>query len=52
MDFIFPVNQKMKIKGSKDTRKYLDFVREMANLGNVKLTMVHILVGKLKKNPD
>ena len=45
MDFSVQVDHRVKIKESKKIDKYLDLVRELRKLKNIKVTVILIIVG-------
>ena len=47
MNFEAPVDHKVKFKESKKGDKYYDFVRELRNLRNMKVTVIPIVIGAL-----
>ena len=49
VDFAVPADNRGKMKESKKINKYLDLARELKKLGNMKVTMIPIVVGMLGK---
>ena len=45
MDLTVPVHHRVEIKERKKVVKYLDLVRELKNLWNVKVTLIPIVIG-------
>ena len=49
MDFAVPANQRVKLKECEKKGKYLDLVRELKKLWNMKVTIIPIVIGALGK---
>ena len=47
MDFAAPADHRLKLKESKKKDKYLDLVRELKKLWNMKVIVVPIVIGAL-----
>ena len=47
MDFVVPMDHRVKMKESKKIDKYLDLVRELRKLYNVSVTVIPIVAGAL-----
>ena len=51
MDFIIPVDHRIKIRESKKIDKYSYFARELKKLWNIRVTVIPIVVGALRMVP-
>ena len=51
MDFAVPADHSVKIKESEKTDKYLNLVRALKKLGNIKVTVILIVVGAFETVP-
>ena len=47
MDFTIPADHWLKVKESQKKNKYLDLARELIKLGNMKVTIIPIVIGAL-----
>ena len=47
MDFAVPVDHRVKLKECKKKDKYLDLLRELKKLWNMKITIIPIVIGAL-----
>ena len=47
MDFAVPADHRKNLKESENKDKYLDLARELKKLGNMKVTIVPIVIGAL-----
>ena len=47
MDFAVPADHRVKLKGSEKRDKYLDLARKLKKLGNMKVTVIPIVIGAL-----
>ena len=47
VDFAFPTDHKVKLKENKKRNKYLDFVRELKKLRNMKVMVIPIVIDVL-----
>ena len=45
MKFAVPVDHRIKLKESENKGKYLDIVRELKKLWNMKVTIIPIVIG-------
>ena len=51
MDFAAPADHKIKIKENEKRDKYLDFVRELKKLWNIKVMVIPLVIGVLRMIP-
>ena len=51
MDFVVPVDHRVKTKESKTTDKYLNLARDLKKLLNINMTIISIVVGALGTVP-
>ena len=47
VDFAVPADHRVKLKESEKTDMYLNLARELKNYGNLKVTMIPIVIGAL-----
>ena len=47
MNFAVPADHRIKFKESEKKNKYLDFIRELKKLWNMKVTFIPIIIGAL-----
>ena len=47
VDYVIPVNNRLRIKDSEKIYKYLDLARELKKLWNMKRTVIPVVVGAL-----
>ena len=47
MDFVVPVDHRVKLKESEKKDKYLDLARELKKLWNMKVVFIPIVIGAL-----
>ena len=45
MDFAVPADHRIKLKESEKNDKYIDFVKELKKLWNMKVTIIPIVIG-------
>ena len=48
VDFAFPADHRIKLKGCEKKDKYLDLARELKKLWNMKVTIVPIVIGTFR----
>ena len=47
MDFAIPADNRVKLKESENSDKYLELIRELKKLWNMKVTIIPIVIGTL-----
>ena len=52
MNFVIPVDHRLKIKESKKIDKYLDLARELKVLQNMNVMMISVVVGAFGTVPN